>query len=105
MTVEVNAMSAVQTTDSIRSQPLNKISVFAFVIALLSVFALWFFDLATVAIFAVGAGHVALHQLKTTPGRGALLARSALFIGYAVAAISLISFLMMLPVIIQRLTL
>lgn len=68
------------------SQPtaVNGWSVTSLVLAILCLVALVFTGVAVLAVFAVGAGHVALGQLRQHGGRGWGLARAALAIGYAI---------------------
>ena len=47
--------------------------------------------LGVVAVFAVGAGHVALNQIQQRGERGRGLAVASLSIGYAIAAFALAS--------------
>lgn len=46
--------------------------------------------LTVLAVFAVGAGHVALNQINLNGGQGRQLARASLAIGYAIAIFGLL---------------
>src|ERR1035437_1865813 len=70
------------------SQPrVNTLSIVSLVLAAVAV---WGFFLArepvpSATVFAVGAGHVALHQIKVRGERGAILAYIGLGISYLIA--------------------
>lgn len=90
-------------TDSLRTDTsrLNRLSAAAVVLAVVSVSGLWFLGVSSLAVFAVGAGHVSLNQIKMQGGRGRGLAMAALAIGYAIATVALISSLAAIPTMIQ----
>jgi len=62
----------------------NRFAVAASVLAIITFAGMIFFSIAGFAVFAVGAGHVAIDQIKTKGGRGRELAIAALIVGYAV---------------------
>ncbi|WP_372697112.1 hypothetical protein [Arthrobacter sp. JSM 101049] len=62
----------------------NRWSIAALMLAVVCLVALVFTGVAVLAVFAVGAGHIALGQLRAQGGRGRGLARAALAIGYAI---------------------
>ncbi|GAA1357169.1 hypothetical protein GCM10009596_07640 [Arthrobacter rhombi] len=64
----------------------NKWAVASAVLAAVCLAALVFTGVSVFAVFAVGAGHIALGQLRERGGRGHGLARAALSIGYAIGA-------------------
>ncbi|MFC9771059.1 MULTISPECIES: DUF4190 domain-containing protein [unclassified Pseudarthrobacter] len=81
---------------------LNKLAVAAIVLAVLAASGLWIFGVAVLAVFAVGAGHVALNQIRLRGERGRLLAIAALTIGYGIATLALISTLGFIPGAVQQ---
>lgn len=81
---------------------LNKLAVAAIVLAVLAASGLWIFGAAVLAVFAVGAGHVALNQIRLRGERGKLLAIAALTIGYGIATLALISTLGFIPGAVQQ---
>ncbi|WP_152642589.1 DUF4190 domain-containing protein [Pseudarthrobacter chlorophenolicus] len=83
---------------------LNKLSVAAIVLAVVAASGLWIFGVAVLAVFAVGAGHVALNQVRLRGQRGKLLAIAALTIGYGIATVALISILGFIPGSVQQFT-
>lgn len=68
----------------------NKWSVASLVLAAVCLVALVFTGVTLVAVFAVGAGHIALGQIRERGGRGRVLARVALSIGYAIGSLSVL---------------
>ncbi|SDT61031.1 protein of unknown function [Pseudarthrobacter equi] len=83
---------------------LNKFAVAALVLAAVAASGLWIFGVAVLAVFAVGAGHVALNQIRLRGERGKLLAIAALVIGYGIATLALISTLGSIPGAVQQFT-
>jgi hypothetical protein len=47
-------------------------------------------SITALAVFAVGAGHVAIHQIQLSGGNGRQLARASLAVGYAIAVFGLL---------------
>lgn len=90
-------------SESLRTETsrLNKLSVASLVLAVVALSGLWFQGVSTLAVFAVGAGHISLDQIKTHGGRGRGMATAALAIGYAIATVALFSSLAAIPAIIQ----
>ena len=82
---------------------LNTPAVAAIVLSLIAATGVWIFGTAVVAVFAVGAGHAALSQIRLNGQRGRGLAIVALAIGYGIATFALINTLLFLPVAIQQL--
>lgn len=80
-----------------KSGRLNKLAVGAIVLALLAACGFWVFGAAVLAVFAVGAGHVSLNQIKLTDERGRALAVAALCVGYAIATFALLLTLSFIP--------
>jgi hypothetical protein len=93
-------------TDATRAATdgLNKLAVAAIVFAVIAAAGLWVFGVAVLAVFAVGAGHVALNQIQLRHERGRGLAIAALAVGYGIAALALISTLGFIPSVVQQLT-
>jgi hypothetical protein len=90
-------------SESLRTETsgLNKLSVASLVLAVVALSGLWFLGVSSLAVFAVGAGHISLNQIRTQGGRGRRLATAALAIGYAIAALALFSSLTAIPAMIQ----
>lgn len=82
-------------------ESLNKLSVASLVLSMVALVGLWFFGLSGLAIFAVGAGHVALNQIAHSGGKGRWLAIFALVIGYGIGVLALVSVATAIPAIIQ----
>jgi hypothetical protein len=83
---------------------LNKLAVAAIVLAAIAASGLWVFGVAVLAVFAVGAGHVSLHQIHSRGERGRGLAIAALVIGYAIATLALFTSLSFIPGAIRQFT-
>jgi hypothetical protein len=81
---------------------LNKMSVAAIILALIAASGLLVFGVAVLAVFAVGAGHVALNQIPLRSERGRGLAIAALAIGYGIATLALINTLAFIPGALQQ---
>lgn len=81
---------------------LNKLAVAAVILAAIATSGFWVFGVAVLAVFAVGAGHVALSQIHLGDERGKGFAIAALAIGYGIATIALISTLGFIPGAIQQ---
>lgn len=79
----------------------NKLSVVSLVLAVVALVGLWFFGLSGLAIFAVGAGHVALNRIAHSGGQGRWLAIVALVIGYGIGILALVSAVTAIPAMIQ----
>ncbi|MBF0671454.1 MAG: DUF4190 domain-containing protein [Salinibacterium sp.] len=63
---------------------LNWLSLAALIFALIAAASFFVTGTAVLAVFAVGAGHVALQQISRTPQRGRVLAVIGLAVGYAI---------------------
>lgn len=59
--------------------------------AVVAVAGLVVMGMAVLAVFAVGAGHVALHRIEKAGSRGRLATMSALALGYAVGIFGLVT--------------
>ncbi|MFP3579603.1 DUF4190 domain-containing protein [Arthrobacter sp. fls2-241-R2A-200] len=82
----------VQTGQSnIVAQPVNRQAMVAAAIAVLALAGLFFAGMAIIAVFAVGAGHVALNQIQQRQERGRGFAIGALVVGYGIGLASLVS--------------
>lgn len=73
----------------------------AFVLALLAACGFWVFGAAVLAVFAVGAGHMSLNQIKLTGESGRGLAVAALCIEYAIATFALSVTLSFIPAAVR----
>lgn len=82
---------------------INKLAVAAIIFSLIAAAGVWVVGTAVVAVFAVGAGHTALSQVKSNGERGRGLAVAALAIGYGIATFALVNTLLILPGAIQQL--
>lgn len=81
---------------------LNKLADAAITFAVIAAAGFWVFGVAVLAVFAVGAGHVALHQTPLRGERGRGLAIAALAIGYGIATLALINTLGFIPTAVQQ---
>lgn len=81
---------------------LNKLSVAAIVLAFVAAAGISFFGIGTIAVFAVGAGHVSLNQIKLREERGRWLAVAALAVGYAIAVLALVTTLRYAVALLQQ---
>jgi hypothetical protein len=70
---------------------LNKLAFAAIIFAAIAASGFWVFGVAVLAVFAVGAGHVALNQIPLRGERGRGLAITALVVGYGIATLALIN--------------
>lgn len=83
---------------------LNKLAVAAIILAVIAASGFLVFGAAVLAVFAVGAGHVALNQIRLKGEQGKGLAIAALAVGYGIATLSLISTLAFVPSAVQQLS-
>ncbi|WP_211882719.1 DUF4190 domain-containing protein [Pseudarthrobacter albicanus] len=81
-------MSELQTY---RGTRYNRLAILSLGFAVLATIGTVFLGVAVIAVFAVGAGHVSLNQIRLRRERGRGLAVTALAIGYAIAVFALIS--------------
>jgi hypothetical protein len=72
-----------------RAAGVNGMAVVSLTCAVLAVAGLFFLGAAVLAVFAVGAGHVALHQIEQFGGSGKPAAMAALGLGYAIGVFGL----------------
>lgn len=72
-----------------RAAGVNGMSFVALACALVAVAGLVVLGAAVLAVFGVGAGHVALHQIEQCGGSGRLAAMIALGLGYAIGVFGL----------------
>jgi hypothetical protein len=70
---------------------LNKLSVVAVILAAVAAAGMTTFGIGVLAVFAVGAGHVSLNQIKLCGCRGRGLAVMALAVGYGLGTLALIN--------------
>jgi Domain of unknown function (DUF4190) len=68
----------------------NRLAIASVACAAVAIAGFFFGGFTSLAVFAVGAGHVALNQINRDGGRGRQLARAALAIGYAIAIFGLL---------------
>lgn len=80
----------------------SKLAVVAIVMAVIAIAGLWLLGVGGLAVFAVGAGHVSLNQIKLKGERGRWLAVAALCIGYVIAAMALVTSLSYIPALVQQ---
>ncbi len=73
------------------SAKINVLTLVATVLAGIASASFFGLGIAVPAVFAVGAGHVALNQIKQRGERGAVLAYLALVVGYGMAIYALVS--------------
>jgi hypothetical protein len=68
----------------------NRMAVVSLVCAVVAIAGFFFGGFTSLAVFAVGAGHVALNQINSDGGQGRQFARAALAVGYAIAIFGLL---------------
>lgn len=95
-------MSTPTAPTSAETGRLNKLSVAAAFLAAVAASGLWLFGLGVLAVFAVGAGHVSLNQIRLSGERGRCLAIGALVVGYALATLALFSTLAYIPAAVRQ---
>ncbi|KSU77579.1 hypothetical protein GA0061083_1458 [Pseudarthrobacter enclensis] len=78
-----------ETSAAARTDKVDALAVVSLVCAVVAVAGLIVMGMAVLAVFAVGAGHAALHQIEKRGGRGRLAAMTALGFGYAVGIFGL----------------
>lgn len=78
-----------EPTGAARTDKVSGMAVVSLACAVLAAAGLLFMGMAVLAVFAVGAGHVALHRIEKDASRGRLAAMSALALGYAVGVFGL----------------
>ncbi|XAS67498.1 DUF4190 domain-containing protein [Micrococcaceae bacterium Sec5.7] len=71
-------------------------------LAAIAASGIWFFGVGVLAVFAVGAGHVSLNQIKLRNEKGQTLARTALVVGYGLAIWALFNTLSYIPAALQQ---
>ena len=74
-----------------RSTRYNRMAITALVLAAVAAAGFVLMGLSVVAVFAVGAGHVALNQTARRREKGRGLAIAALAVGYSIAVFGLLS--------------
>ncbi|MGX1749478.1 hypothetical protein [Glutamicibacter protophormiae] len=92
-------MEQLDSTENAVSPRVNRLSIIALCLAIAEIAALIFLGGTGLAVFAVGAGHVALNQIKARKEQRAKAAILALALGYAVAIFGVFSTLRALPYI------
>lgn len=95
-------MSTPTVLDLAKSGRTNKLAIVAIILAVVAFSGFWFLGIGVLAVFAVGAGHVSLNQIKLAGERGRWLAITALIIGYAMATMALFTALRYVPTLIQQ---
>lgn len=70
---------------------LNRWAIVSIVCAVIAAASFIGVGISTVAVFAVGAGHISLQQIKKTRESGSALAYSALAAAYLIATYALVS--------------
>ncbi|MCT9870503.1 DUF4190 domain-containing protein [Paenarthrobacter aurescens] len=71
------------------TQPINRLALVAAAMAVVALVGLFFAGMAVIAVFVVGAGHVALNQIQQRGERGRGFAIAALAVGYGIGLLSL----------------
>ncbi|MCR1162126.1 DUF4190 domain-containing protein [Paenarthrobacter sp. UW852] len=71
------------------TQPINRQALVAAAMAVVALVGLFFAGMAVIAVFVVGAGHVALNQIQQRSERGRAFAIGALVVGYGIGILSL----------------
>lgn len=79
------------TADAAPRRSVNLLAVASIVFGVISAAAMFGFGIAVLAVFAVGAGHVAIQQIRARGQRGLILARIGLVIGYLLAVYGLVA--------------
>jgi hypothetical protein len=80
----------------------NKLAVASIIFAVIAASGLWIFGVAVLAVFAVGAAHVASNQIQVSGERGRGLAIAALVIGYGVGTFALVNVLFQIPSMVNQ---
>jgi hypothetical protein len=78
------------TAPSVSQPRVNTLSILSIVLAAVAVAGSVFGGTFVLAVFAVGAGHVALQQIKVRGERGAILAHIGIGISYLIATFALV---------------
>lgn len=102
-TTKTEVRRLVTCTDSLRTDfgRLLRFSRVAVVVALVTVSGPWSMNGSPLAVFAVGAGHVAHNQIEMQCGRGHKLAIAPFAIGAVIAAVALNSSRAVIPAMIR----
>ncbi len=74
-----------------RSTRYNRMAITALVLAAVTAAGTFLLGVSVVAVFTVGAGHVALNQIGRSREKGRGLAVSALAVGYSIAVFGVLS--------------
>jgi hypothetical protein len=95
-------MSIQSTQNGTPVKQINRLAVVSLVLAAVAVAGMLLSSVGVIAVFAVGAGHVALNQINVRGERGKGLALAALAIGYAIATLALVSMVYYAVVLAQQ---
>jgi hypothetical protein len=68
----------------------NRMAIVSAACAVVAVVAFVLAGVSAVAVFAVGAGHVAVGQIKERGGRGLQVAAASLAVGYLIAVLGIL---------------
>ncbi|MDQ0076337.1 hypothetical protein [Arthrobacter oryzae] len=68
----------------------NRMAIVSVVCAVVAVAGFFFGSFTILAVFVVGAGHVALNQVNRDGSQGRQLARASLAVGYAIGIFGLL---------------
>ena len=79
-----------QRAPSVSRPKVNTLSIVSIVLVVVAVAGSVFGGTFVLAVFAVGAGHVALQQIKARGERGAILAYIGVGISYLIATLALV---------------
>ena len=82
--------ASVPSVPSVPQPRVNTLSIVSIVLAAVAVAGSVFGGTFVLAVFAVGAGHVALQQIKVRGERGAMLAYIGIDISYLIATFALV---------------
>lgn len=74
-----------------RSTRYNRMAIAALVLAAIAAAGTFLLGMSVVAVFTVGAGHMALNQIGRRREKGRGLAVAALAVGYSIAVVGLLS--------------
>ncbi|MEO5780001.1 MAG: DUF4190 domain-containing protein [Arthrobacter oryzae] len=85
-----------------RSAKYNRMAVTSLVLAAVAAVGTALMAVGVIAVFAVGAGHVALNQIGRRREKGRGLAIAALAVGYSIAVLGLVSTVYFMAIFADR---
>ncbi|WP_247042223.1 DUF4190 domain-containing protein [Arthrobacter rhizosphaerae] len=95
-------MSIQSTQNRTPVKRINRLAVGSLLLAAVAAGGMLLSSVGVIAVFAVGAGHVAINQINLRDERGKGLALAALVIGYAIATFALVSMIYFAVVLAQQ---